>query len=534
MIRAPLPAQTGFLAGVLAAALMILIMLALRLATGAPSVLELLADGILGVMPPAYFESLLDSMRQSAKPVLYAIMVIGQIIVGGVIGQWYGHHRRRRRVLLTVIALWAMFGLLLFPALGLGVFGSSVRDDAPGIAGASLLAFLSFGVLLLILVAQLKPPPESVEVVNRRRFIGWLGTVTAGSILALAGWRFGLSLDRPGRAAEPEASPVKPPDDGLPHGSGPATSESAFGVTGLPREITPTADFYTVSKNLSFLDPVIDTRTWQLRVDGLVERPLLLTFDDVSRLPAVTDFYTLECISNEVGGDLIGNAQWKGFHLADLLSQAQLKPGVVKVIFYCSDDYQVSITVDRAMHPDTIGAYEMNGAPLAKEHGAPLRILVPGLYGMMNAKWVRRIELVNHDHKGYWQGKGWSDVASYQTSSRIDVPRKGPIAAAGPVTVGGIAFAGDRGLSGVDVSFDKGKTWVPAELKPPLSRNAWGLWRYTWNAAPGSYTVWARATDGLGQIQPAEVHGPLPDGATGLPEAAFKVAAEAKPRNGAF
>jgi hypothetical protein len=131
---------------------------------------------------------------------------------------------------------------------------------------------------------------------------------------------------------------------------------------------------------------------------------------------------------------------------------------------------------------------------------------------------------VDHDHKGYWQGKGWSDVATYQTSSRIDVPRKQAGVMAGLVTVGGIAFAGDRGLSGVEVSLDKGKSWLPAEMKPPLSQNAWGLWRYTWNAEPGSYTVWARAIDGLGQLQPAEVRGPLPDGATGLPDVTFKVA----------
>lgn len=530
MTRVSVPAQTGFLAGVLAALLMILAMFGLRVMTGAPATLELLADGILGILPAAYFESLLDSLRQIAKPLLYAIMVIGQVIVGGVVGQWYARHMRRRLVLLTVLALWAGFGLLLFPALGLGVFGGGAREDWPGIATTSLVAFLAFGIMLLILVPQLRPAAESSESFDRRRFIGWLGSLSVGSLMAIAGWRIGLAVQRPGITDEATLQQADALDEALRHGTGPATSEVSFGVTGLPREITPTADFFTVSKNLSFLDPVIDTRTWQLRVDGLVERPLVLTFEDVSRMPSATDFYTLQCISNEVGGELIGNAQWKGFRLADLLTQSGIKPGVKKVVLHCSDDYQVSIRVDRAMHPDTIGAYEMNGAPLSKEHGAPLRIVVPGLYGMMNAKWVRRIELVDHDHKGYWQGKGWSDVATYQTSSRIDVPRKQPSIVAGLVTVGGIAFAGDRGLSAVDVSLDKGKTWLPAEMKPPLSRNAWGLWRYSWNAEPGSYTVWARATDGLGQLQPAEIRGPLPDGATGLPEVGIKVAPEPRPK----
>ena len=529
MTRPPTPAQTGFLAGVLTAAFMTLIMFILRVATGIPSVLELLADGILGILPAAYFESLLDSMRQIAKPVLYVIMIIGQLLVGGVIGQWYAHHMRRRRVLLTVLGLWASFGLLLFPALGLGIFGGALREDAPGVAVSTFVAFLSFGILLLFLVWELKPAAGTTDSVNRRRFFSWLGTVTVGSLVAVVSWRVGDALQQSAVPTEAEAQAADALDEALRHGSGPATSDASFGLTGLPREITPTADFYTVSKNLSFLDPVIDTRTWQLRVDGLVERPQILSFDEVSRLPAITDFYTLQCISNEIGGDLIGNAQWKGFRLGDLLDQAQLKPGVVKVVFHCSDDYQVSLRVDRAMHPETIAAYEMNGTPLSKEHGAPLRIVVPGLYGMMNAKWVKRIELVNHDHKGYWQGKGWSDIAIYQTISRIDVPRKEPSIPAGLVTVGGIAFAGDRGLSSVDVSLDKGKTWQPAEMKPPLSRNAWGLWRYSWNAEPGTYTVWARATDGEGRLQPAEVRGPLPDGATGLPEVGIKVVPEPKP-----
>jgi DMSO/TMAO reductase YedYZ molybdopterin-dependent catalytic subunit len=530
MTRVSVPAQTGFLAGVLAALLMTLVMFGLRVATGASSTLELLADGILGVLPAAYFESLLDSLRQIAKPVLYVILVIGQVLVGGAIGQWYARHMRRRLVLYMALGLWAAFGLMLFPVLGLGVFGGGNRDDWPAIAATSFLAFLAFGVMLLTLMPQLKPEPESLETFNRRRFIGWLGSVSAGSLMAFGGWRIGLAVQQMGEPDEAALRKADALDEALRHGTGPTTSEVSFGVTGLPREITPTADFYTVSKNLSFLDPVIDTRTWQLRVDGLVEQTLLLTFEDAARMPSVTDFYTLQCISNEVGGELIGNALWKGFRLADLLDQSGMKPGVKKVVLHCSDDYQVSLRVDRAVHPDTIGAYEMNGAPLSKEHGAPLRVVVPGLYGLMNAKWVRRIELVDYDHKGYWQGKGWSDVATYQTSSRIDVPRNTPGVVAGLVTVGGIAFAGDRGLSGVEVSLDRGKTWLPAEMKPPLSRNAWGLWRYTWNAEPGSYTVWARATDGLGQLQPAEVRGPLPDGATGLPEVSFRIAPAPRPK----
>ncbi|MFN0073379.1 MAG: molybdopterin-dependent oxidoreductase [Chloroflexota bacterium] len=528
MTRASLPAQTGFLAGVLSAVFMILIMFGLRLTTTTPSVLELLADGILGVLPAAYFESLLDSMRQIAKPVMYAIMLIGQLIVGGAIGQWYARHRRRHRVLLMVLVLWAAFGLLLFPVLGLGIFGSTARGDTMGIAISSLIAFLGFACLLLMLTDQLKPAESSPESVDRRRFFSWVAGASGSVVVAIAGWRLGLSSPQQVNTKDAVFPVDELRDEALRHGSAPAVTDATFGVSGLPREVTPTADFFTVSKNLSFLDPVIDPKTWQLRVDGLVEQPLLLTFDDVSRLPSVTDFYTLQCISNDIGGDLIGNAQWKGFRLADILALARFKPGAIKVVFHCSDDYQVSISPDRATHPDTLAAYEMNGAPLTKEHGAPLRIVVPGVYGMMNAKWVRRIEIVNHDHKGYWQAKGWSDVATYKTSTRIDVPRNRPTVPAGQIVVGGIAFAGDRGVSAVEVSFDKGKTWQPAELKPPLSHNAWGLWRYSWHAEPGSYTLHARAIDGSGTIQPAEVRGPLPDGASGLHELGIKVTAEVK------
>lgn len=508
---------------------MTLVMVTLRGATQTPSLLELLADGILSVLPSVIFSTLLDSMQQIAKPVMYLIMLIGQLLVGGAIGQWYVSHLHSFRVIFMVLGIWLLFGVALFPILGLGVFGGSVRIDPLGVAITALGGVLSYAAALLLLVGQLKPRLGTSESINRRRFVGWLGFTIAGTLVTLVSWRLG------GPAAMKNAQTggiAEAAEDAIPHGTGTLTTESTFGVTGLPKEITPTSEFFKVSKNLSFLDPSVDPRTWQLRVDGLVDSPLTLTYDDVLRLPPMTDFYTLQCISNEVGGELIGNAQWRGFRLSDLLTEARMKPGVVKVIFHCADDYQVSITPDRAMHPDTLAAYEMNGLPLTREHGAPLRIVVPGLYGMMNAKWVRRIELVKHDHKGYWQAKGWSDTATYQTTTRIDVPRNRPSVGPGAVTIGGIAFAGDRGVAAVEVSLDKGKTWHEAELKPPMSVYAWGLWRYTWTPEPGNHTIHARAIDGTGRVQPAEIKGPLPDGATGHHEVTAKVLAEPKPKAG--
>jgi hypothetical protein len=255
--------------------------------------------------------------------------------------------------------------------------------------------------------------------------------------------------------------------------------------------------------------------TWRLQIDGLVERPATYAFADITALPSYSDYYTLQCISNEVGGDLWGNAHWKGVRLVDLLSRAGLKPGIRKVVFHADDGYTDSIALDVALRADALLAYEMNGQPLTKAHGYPARLLIPGIYGMKNVKWITRIELVDYDFKGYWMQRGWGDQAPYQTSTRIDTPKSRAGMPAGQVTLAGVSFAGVRGIDKVEVSADGGNTWEPATMKPSLSQNAWNLWVFSKSFEPGTHTIKARAVDGTGEVQTFLEQDTLPDGATG-------------------
>ena len=196
-----------------------------------------------------------------------------------------------------------------------------------------------------------------------------------------------------------------------------------------------------------------------------------------------------------------------------MLDRAVLKSGIVDIVLRASDGYADSIPLDRALADGTILAYEMNGAPLNSTHGFPLRLIVPGIYGMKNVKWITRIEAVPYDFKGYWQARGWDDRAVYKTMSRIDVPQKTVTADA---AIAGIAFAGDRSIAKVEVSTDGGKTWEPAQVKPALSPYCWVLWHKDWTgASAGAHILLVRATDAQGIVQTSQHAPPIPDGASG-------------------
>lgn len=297
-----------------------------------------------------------------------------------------------------------------------------------------------------------------------------------------------------------------------------AAVASAFQrVRGLPPEVTPNDQFYVISKNAAGLDPRLDGRRWRLEIAGLVGRPVTLTLDDIRAMPSVARYHTLICISNEVGGDLIGNAHWKGVRLRDVIQRAGgVNPRAIRFAFRSADGYTEGIPVADAMQPDVMLAYEMNGVPLPPEHGFPLRLLIPGLYGMKNPKWITKIEAVSTHFTGYWQASGWSDEAVVQTASMIRTPGDGGTVAAGEVGLGGVAFAGDRGISGVEYSTDGGRTWKPAEVKPALGPYTWVLWAAVWKPdGPGRYTLRVRARDGGGVVQTAAERPTSPDGATG-------------------
>ena len=294
---------------------------------------------------------------------------------------------------------------------------------------------------------------------------------------------------------------------------------STFGYDGIEvlganvQPITPNDEFYVVTKNL--IDPRVERDRWRLEVSGLVETPRTLDLDEVTSMRAVEQETTLECISNAVGRGLISNAAWRGVPLSTLIEAARPRSGARRVFLHAADGYTHSTSLAKALEPTTLLAYEMNDEPLPDRHGFPARLIVPGAYGEVSVKWIDRIELVDDDRKGYYEQQGWQAQRAH-TMSRIDVPAKNSTVG-GRVEVRGVAFAGDRGISKVEVSTDGGGSWREAEIGYHPSKLTWALWNLAWrDASAGEHELVVRATDGTGALQSAVKEGSVPDGATGL------------------
>jgi DMSO/TMAO reductase YedYZ molybdopterin-dependent catalytic subunit len=282
---------------------------------------------------------------------------------------------------------------------------------------------------------------------------------------------------------------------------------------GMAGEITANDRFYVVSQNL--VDPDLDAAQWTLDVVGLVNAPLRLTYRDLLGFPAEGAVVTLECISNAVGGKLISNARWTGVPLAAVLERAGLRAGAVWVVFRSTDDYEESIPLSLALQDGTLLAHTMNGAPLPRKHGYPVRALVAGRYGMKSPKWLKTIEVSAAPLISRWERTGWDGERGVATMARLNT-RPHRVTWGEPIPLAGIAFAGDRGIAGVEVSVDGGTSWMPAELRPSTSRYAWKLWQLRWTPpAPSRRTLVVRATDGNGVPQVSTYAFPFPSGATG-------------------
>lgn len=290
-----------------------------------------------------------------------------------------------------------------------------------------------------------------------------------------------------------------------------------------PREtmyFTPNDKFYVVNYMDSpyNLSRDLNQEQWRLSISGEVKHPMTLGWRDVLNRDSFDQVVTLECIDTLPGGDSLGNAMWRGISLKKLLEEAGVDEETARdVVFKAADGYDDSIPFKRAMQDDVMLAYLMNGEKLPKAHGFPLRLLVPGLYGIKNVKWITEIQVYNGDYLGYWQRQGWTDDGTIKIFSRIDSPGHYQ-ALQGPEQVfRGIAFGGPRTISKVEISFDAGKNWNDAELEPPQSPYSWVIWNYRWHPPKrGKYQVVVRATDIEGNLQIAELVRPQPAGASGL------------------
>ena len=409
--------------------------------------------------------------------------------------------------------------LLAAVILGIAAGTAALANPSQGANAAEVGAAVVVAAIVYVLVVRSfgRAIASSGPNEERRRLIRTGFGAAAGLTLggALVGY-FGRAMGGPNtnvKLVAPESPAELPERADFPD------------VPGLTPEVTSVADHYVVDINL--VQPSVDAGDWRLTIGGLVDSPMELTFAELqNRFEVVQEYSVLTCVSNELGGDLIGNSAWGGVRLAEVLGAADVSTDAVDVVFRAADGYSDSIPVERAMDPSVLIAVSQNGQPLRQEHGFPCRIRIPAIYGMKNVKWVESIELVDEDYRGYWQDRGWSDVATVRTESRIDVAGDDWSARSGTATwIAGIAWAGDRGIARVEVSTDGGSNWADARLKETIAPNAWTQWAYRWTPEEaGTVEVVCRATDGDGNTQTESVADPHPAGATGYPRVTVTVA----------
>lgn len=453
--------------------------------------------------------------------------------------QWFGTNDKRAlrvgivvtlavaAIIVGVLAVrWLTAGIVGISAFGLiGMLAAVHRPDQSATAAVPPLLGTLVGIpVLMVLIRPTRaqpirtPGPSRVPLGwDRRRFLATTGTAAAGAVLA-GGIAELLEQRRVDaiREAIPDSlpAPVTDAPSGVGGTKAPVVPDGAT-LSPVTPFITPNGDFYRIDTALSF--PNIKVSTWKLDINGLVERPLTLTYDDLLKRPQVERVITLCCVSNEVGGSYISTAAFRGVLLGDLLREAGVQSGAQQVFSTSLDGWTSGFPVSVAMDGrDAMIAIGMNGEALPLEHGFPARIVVPGLYGYVSAtKWLRKIELTTWDADiGYWVPLGWAREAPVKTQSRIDVPRHGERVASGSIAVAGVAWAQHRGIEKVEVRIDDGD-WQEARLGTDVTDDAWREWVFDWTAQPGKYTVQVRATDKTGTPQTEQTAPPDPDGATG-------------------
>ncbi|WP_052668268.1 molybdopterin-dependent oxidoreductase [Nitriliruptor alkaliphilus] len=456
-----------------------------------------------------------------------AVLNAGTTTIALALGAVTGVAARRRFVVaIVVFVLFAGLGLLASVARSEASFPLTLLVLTVGVTVglAALHRWLRRSNVPAHAPEPLAAPPAPAASTSdgadrapltRRRFVGTLGGAVVAAVVAAAVGRSvlrgSLAVVDPGEVALPRparALAATPP-------------AARFDVDGLAPLFTPNDAFYVIDTAVAV--PQVDPDTWTLRIHGAVDRELTLTYDELLALPLEEVDATLSCVSNEVGGDLIGNARWLGVRLADLLDRVGVQDGGEQVLGRSVDGFTAGFPTEVALDGrDAIVAVGMNGEPLPTRHGFPARLVVPGLYGYVSAtKWLSEIELTGWDVDGYWIPRGWAKEGPIKTQSRIDVPRRGVTVTAGEVVVAGVAWAPVRGVARVEVRLDGGG-WVDAERSEPVSESSWVQWRAVIPVDAGDHVVQVRATDGAGEVQPSEHRPPAPSGAEGWHRVTFR------------
>lgn len=474
---------------------------------------------LIDLAPLPVKEFAIATLGTADKPTLVAVVTLVALALGALAGTIWRHSHQLAAILLGSLGLLGAAAVLLRP-------GTTTTGVLPGLAAGAVAVGVLFGLNAWarrpVTALGGNPPPRQAQGANpepdprqaqlakgapdpggidRRRLVVGSTVVLASAAGAAA---LGEALSRP--PAPPVLLPPAPPPSALP---GDLTGV-APGITPLR---TPLADFYRVDIALGV--PRLDPRDWRLRIDGLVDAPYTLTLAELLALPLVERDITLTCVSNPVGGPYCGSTRWRGVLVADLIRRARPRPAADMVLSSSPDGFSASTPLPVLLDGrDAMIAVAMDGQPLAPIHGAPARLLTPGLYGYVGAtKWLTRLKVTRFDaDQAYWTPRGWSMRAPVKTAARIDTPRTA--AKPGPTPIAGVAWATHRGISRVEVQVDGG-AWLIARLGPDVGLDYWRQWYLPWEATPGHHTLTARAFDGAGQVQSEQRADPAPDGASG-------------------
>ncbi|MFB8403252.1 sulfite oxidase [Streptomyces sp. NPDC055912] len=508
LIRIALGASAGLLAGLAALAVAELVAGLVRPAAGPVTVV---GGAVIDRTPAAVKDFAIRTFGEDDKTVLQLgiLLVLALLAAGlGVLGL---RHRRA-----------ASCGVLAFGVVG--AVAALSRPDSKGIGDIlpSLSGAVAGALVLYVLAGRLSRGSATEDGGsgggwNRRGFLVAAGVTAVGATSAGLLGRYltgrqsqGAVASRQGLVLPAPASPAPP----VPRGA-------QLKVPGITPFTTANRDFYRVDTAL--VVPRIDAGSWRLRIHGKgVSRPRTFTLADLLTRPLIERDITLTCVSNEVGGPYAGNARWLGVKLSDLLAECGVKPpsaggGADQLVARSVDGMTLGSPVEDVMDGrDALLAVGMNGEPLPFDHGFPVRMVVPGLYGYVSAcKWIEDIELTTFDaYDPYWVKRKWARRAPIKTQSRIDTPKPFARPTAGTVTVAGVAWAQHRGVTRVQVRVDDGP-WQDADLAAQDTLDTWRQWSYRWQAAPGGHTLTVRATDGTGQVQTEQRARTIPDGASG-------------------
>ncbi|MGH8974079.1 MAG: molybdopterin-dependent oxidoreductase [Acidimicrobiia bacterium] len=475
---------------------------------GAVSLVGSVGDAAVDWLPGPIIRFGIEAFGTDDKTVLVGVILVVSAVLGAVLARVGA-----RRPVVPVVG-YAAFGFL-------GVL-AAMRDPQAelGAVAATALLAAATGVSTLRLLLRLgrrgapvvEGPPvttQPIGVPDRRAFLAAAGTVAGVAVAAAA---LGRSFSR----AAASASRLKYALPGVTRPLPPVPPGASVPVEGVTPVVVPNDQFYRIDTRL-LGPPRVDVDGWRLRFMGMVEHPFELTYAELLAMPMEEEYVTLSCVSNEVGGDLVGNAAWRGVPLARLLERAGVKKGADQIVGRSVDGFTVGFPTELASDGrHALVAVGMNGELLPADHGFPARLVVAGLYGYTSAtKWLEEVELTTWDgFDAYWIPRGWSKLAPVKVQSRIDAIRPNSPVVAGPVVVAGVAWAPHRGITRVELQVDDGP-WRDAELAEELSRSAWRQWLFRWPGTAGAHRLRVRATAGDGETQTADITPPAPDGATG-------------------